>query len=340
MRIQAPGLVYLMLILVGCLFSDMNAPSIQVQGSGILVFLVAVGWLGVITFYGSMLVATCRYSHWLAGLSRKGVSSSPNEQSPVARQTSLPRPLTGRGGSTDPVSRGKKRRLLAWISGAPLLLLIVLGARECGRQVVSAQHFGAGNPLPATPPPAIRDSTLINGRYTNVFFDFSVQIPSNWTAGIDPHATERQTLLDGLANQQNPEIKRAMKAAKTKIATLLTVFPKQELVGEASPTFAIVAEDVSASPRTTAEQYLEISKQSFSKIHGFTKKFGTPYYICCHGGTLVATDVAVQGGAVRGFMTFAVMIRRQCALTFVLSAGSPTNHDIVKGFLTERLKFQ
>src|SRR4051794_9533949 len=64
--IHAPGLIYIALILCGFMFLDMNAPPPQKGSSGgVLVMLCAVGWLGVIIFYASMVFVSCRYAAWL-----------------------------------------------------------------------------------------------------------------------------------------------------------------------------------------------------------------------------------------------------------------------------------
>ncbi len=69
---HAAGLIYLGLILAGFVFLDWNGPA-PPKGSGSepLMIFVAVGWLGAIIFYGSMLVAASRYATWLGNIERK-----------------------------------------------------------------------------------------------------------------------------------------------------------------------------------------------------------------------------------------------------------------------------
>jgi hypothetical protein len=69
---HAAGLIYIGLIIAGFLFLDGNAPPPQKgSGGGALVLFVAVGWLGAIIFYGSMIVAAGRYAAWLTSIERK-----------------------------------------------------------------------------------------------------------------------------------------------------------------------------------------------------------------------------------------------------------------------------
>lgn len=342
-QVHAPGLVYLALISFGFLYFDVNAPAPQRGGGGFVLFWVVVGWLGAIVFYSSMLIATCRYMHWLAGIGQRhrALATTPNTRvERVTSHLSVSKPL-GRPSEMIPSAPPAKRKpMLAWISSVPLMFLVFVGSREWGRQMAFHKRNSATTVPQTTQLQQVSNSTFENGRYTNAFFAFSVTIPPNWQIGVDSHATERKAMTAALATQQTPEMRREMAAAKTKTPTLLAVYPTQELIDEASPSFSVLAEDVSTLPRMSAEEYLELSRRSFSQIEGFTKQFGVPYQIPCQGGNLVACDITVNGESIAGFMTFGVIIRKQHALTFVVCAGSPANHNVVKSFLNERLKFE
>lgn len=343
-QVHAPGLVYLALISFGFLYFDVNAPTAQ-RGSGSLaLFFVAVGWLGAIVFYGSMLIATCRYMHWLAGIGQRhpaSATTAPNTSvEHVTSHLSVAKSLSRQPDIIPSAVPEKRKPMLAWISSVPLLLLVLVGSRECGKQMASHQQSYPTTVAQTTPLRQVMKGIFENGRYTNAFFAFSVDIPPNWQIGIDPHANERKAMTDALATQQTPELRRKMAAAKTKASTLLAVYPTQELIDEASPSFSVLAENVSTLPRMSAEEYLDISKRSFSQVEGFAKQFGVPYQIPCKGGNLVASDITVNGESVAGYMTFGVIIRKQHALTFIVCAGSPANHNLMKGFLNERLKFE
>lgn len=69
---HTPGLIYLALIICGFLFAGkgMPAPS-KDSAASVLVFFVAVGWLGAILFYSSLLIATGRYAAWLSAVARR-----------------------------------------------------------------------------------------------------------------------------------------------------------------------------------------------------------------------------------------------------------------------------
>lgn len=71
-KTHAFGLIYIGLILAGFIFLDASGP-LPKKGSGgeALVLFVAIGWLGAIIFYASMLVAAGRYARWLASIERK-----------------------------------------------------------------------------------------------------------------------------------------------------------------------------------------------------------------------------------------------------------------------------
>jgi hypothetical protein len=84
---HAAGLIYVGLILAGFFLLDGNSPPPK-KGSGgdALTLFVAVGWLGTIIFYGSMVVAAGRYATWLTGIERK-YRIPPNQAPPPQNQT-------------------------------------------------------------------------------------------------------------------------------------------------------------------------------------------------------------------------------------------------------------
>lgn len=218
------------------------------------------------------------------------------------------------------------RNLGRWVLLAAILAMI----RECSKS--RSGYIPQSSAGRVAVSDVVASGEIEDGNYNNRLLRFSIRLPANWRV-VGSNSSEEGESNRDFAVTQNAEVQRKLRSAHTRTPTLFSATADQQVINATPPILKVMAEDISTNSSMDADDYLDVTKRSFSQFRGVVASFGLPYEMNCDGGSLRACDIQLTGDLVKAYMTLAVTIRDRFALTFALSGETSQDVDRIKDVL-------